>query len=197
MDLGIDTQGSEVLLFGNDTTDFLSMQDLATGRETHLLSYVHGTTWAESRTLSGQGFHISGNAYATPGWMVVSTYGYEKQRTHWNSHAIYLLELNPDADPAQPVIWRVAHARSVWDPDLTKHYWAETHASIDPRGRTIIFASNWSNPKAAIETYRLDLPENQHDRLMGKRAADEARARSAKLLGMTGRGMTGRELTER
>jgi len=73
----------------------------------------------------------------------------------------------------------------------TRSYWAETHATIDRYGKTIVFASNWDDPQAPIEAYRLDLPTDWYETLMGKERAARARAKTAKLLGITVEELTG------
>jgi hypothetical protein len=194
-DMALDCNGREVIVgypLKGPGEDFLVAQDLITGKRVKLLSVIHGCKdWEDYKRCSGTGMHTSGNCYATPGWAVVSTYGHKKEKDIWSSHVIYLIKL-AEGDAAKPVVWRVAHAHSVYDPANQKHYFAETHASIDRWGRTINFASNWDDPQAPIEAYRVDLPAGWYEKIMGEDAARETRKKAAETLGITVEELTGR-----
>jgi hypothetical protein len=136
--------------------------------------------------------HASGNCYATPGWIAVSTYGYKLKTPMWNEHCVYMLKLDPAAAVDKPTVWRVAQTHCVWDPANPKHYWAETHATIDRAGRTIFFASNWDNPKAPVEDYSCQLPDGWYEKLMGAEQAREAREKAARTLGLSVDELTGK-----
>ena len=47
------------------------------------------------------------------------------------------------------------------------------------------FASNWDDPKAPIEGYRVDLPDGWYEKLMGPENARELREKTAKTLGIS------------
>jgi hypothetical protein len=184
-DFAIDCNGREVFVFQDNKTDYWTSQDLLTGKATKLIVAIHGCKdWKEFLASSGVGVHFSGNCYATPGWALVSTYGHRKEKDIWCSHCLYFLKLE-EGDPAKPTVWRVANAHSIWDPANPKHYWAETHGAVDRWGKSVIFASNWEDFKAPIETYRCDLPEGWYEKLMGAEKAKEVREKAAATLGMT------------
>ena len=198
-DFAIDSNGREVFFAQNNKNDCFCMQDLETGKLTKLMSMIHGYTWEQLKAAAkdsgvtgmGYGMHGSGNCYATPGWAVVSTYGYKLKTPMWNEHCIYLLKLE-EGDINKPVIWRVANTHGVWNPENPKHYWAETHASIDRYGKNIVFASNWDDPKAPIEDYCCQLPEGWYEQMMGAEQAKAVRAKAAATLGMSVEELTGK-----
>ena len=183
-DLALDTEGREVVVYPNDKTDYICMQDVLTGKETPLLSAIHDSSWEERKACGVDSIHISGNCYATPGWVAVPIEGFKKDKDCWNSRVIYLLKLEAKADPKKPVIWRVAHTHCV-KIEGPGAYWVTNHATIDRYGRTLIFASNWDDPKAPIEDYRCDLPEGWYEKLMGAEKATEVRAKAARTLGIS------------
>jgi len=188
-DMGVDVNGRDVVVYKGDKTDYVMKCDLLTGKATKLIHVIHGADWRDllkfGGPYGGQGTHISGNCYATPGWAVISRYGVRGKKDLWSSHAVYLVKLEDNPDLKNPKPYRVADGHSVWDPAKGKHYWAETHASIDYSGSQIFFASNWDDVKAEIEDYRVELPEGWYEKLMGEEEAREAREKTAKNFGVT------------
>ena len=118
--------------------------NLRTGRRTDLLkTYIDGTATA---------LHISGKAYARPGWVVVSTYAdYGKAGPQWLHRKVFAMSLD-----ASPRIVNLAHHHSHYDA-----YFTEPHATTNRRLTRVLFNSNWgTRSKTDVDTFMVLLPES-------------------------------------
>ena len=151
-DFALNDEGREVYFHGK--AGWWRMEDLETGQTTKLIARDLG---------KGLGYHISGNAYETPGWGLVSTYAVgDKPASHWADYAIFLVELTNRTDPP-PRIWRVAHTHSA---DRVSHaYSADPFAKFNTQGTKIFWTSNWDDPDGIRDIYQIDLPANWHQEL--------------------------------
>lgn len=147
--------GSDVWVYQNTATDYISCCDLATGVETQLLAIPFNVN-------GDIGLHISGNCYETPGWVLVSTYGSYNpppgQQHSWMDCQLFMLELK-----ANPRVWRIAHTQSYASRDFDgeKNYFAEAFATINNHGTRIYWGSNWRDYAADYtDTYQVLLPYN-------------------------------------
>ena len=154
-DLALTADGRDVLVYQNVQTDYISLADLNTGAEIQLLHIPFEIN-------PDIGLHFSGNANATPGWVVVSTYGSENpppgEQHSWMDCQLFMLELK-----TSPRVWRIAHTQSYTSEFYTgeKNFFAEAFASINSRGTKIYWGSNWRNyTQDHTETYQVILPEN-------------------------------------
>jgi hypothetical protein len=154
MDLALTAAGRDAMIYQNNATDFIAMADLDSGAETPLVSVPFD--------INGDiGLHFSGNAAATPGWALISTYGSkglppENSRHSWMDNQLFMVELK-----ANPRIWRLAETRAFTSRDFSgeKNYFAEAFASINTRGTRVYFGSNWANFSTEYsETYAVILP---------------------------------------
>lgn len=155
-DPAYDSQGREVLVFQDTTTDWISMVDLQSGVITAL--------WQIDFSHSPIGFHISGRSFAEPGWAIVSTYeGSRPTAMTWMDDSVFAVELTAGGRVA-----RLAHTHSlvddVNDPDY--FYFAEPQASANHDLTRIVFGSNWDQMGTGeVEMYLIDLPANWVDNL--------------------------------
>ncbi len=150
MDLALDVQGREVVVYQDLDTDFISMVDLATGVVTPL--------WQIDFSHSALGFHISGNAYERPGWVLVSTYNGAQPSATWMDDQVFAIELK-----ANGRVVRLAHTHSLFQEGPVsygeKDYWAEPHASVNRDFTRILFTSNWSRSGTEeVDMYMIQLP---------------------------------------
>lgn len=180
-DLAFDTEGNEVFVH-QCSDDWITMHDLKTGKSTRLISMIHDSTWRDYtwRTSDDKrpmkGFHISGNCYATPGWVLIATTGEGGRETrNWQAKSLYMLELKEN-----PRIWRIAHTHCV-----SSNYLESVFATINTKGTKIYFGSNWEETGGMIETYIAELPPNWYEDFMGKEKAYRIRAKVANILGIT------------
>ncbi|EKD42150.1 MAG: hypothetical protein ACD_73C00302G0001 [uncultured bacterium] len=156
MDLALSLAGQDVMVYQNNSTDYIEMADLTTGLATQLVPIpfdVNGDI----------GLHVSGNSSATPGWAVISTYGAKQapggQKHSWMDNQIFMVELK-----ASPRIWRIAHNHAYtsnhYNPDNPVNYFAESFATINTKGTKIFFGSNWDLfvDLEYSDTYQVSLP---------------------------------------
>lgn len=93
--------------------------------------------------------HVSCRNLELPGWALVSTQGRGRKSDYPNLNGeIFWLKLDGSGE-----IRRIAHHRSNRDKG---GYFAEQHATSDPTGRWIMFASNWYGKEVA--SYLIELP---------------------------------------
>jgi hypothetical protein len=161
-DLAQTADGRDVHVYQNVATDYIAMTDLDSGEETPLVKIPFTTNY-------DIGLHVSGNCAATPGWVLISTYGaYDPppERTHsWMDTQLFLVELKAD-----PRIYRLAHTHAFTEQEYTgeKNYYAEAFAAINTSGTRVHFGSNWGDYRAEYsDSYIAELPENWALRLPG------------------------------
>lgn len=157
-DLAVTKDGRDVFVAQDRSNDYLSMVYLDT-LEYQKLMFIPFQA-PEKGGVSYQGFHVSGNAYATPGWVLVSTYGRRETPTYWSDGALYLLELAPNARHL-----RVAHTNARTSQG-GKDYWSEAFASIDRNGKYVFWGSNWGiTGEGYADVYRVTLPDGWFEKL--------------------------------
>ncbi|HET7010609.1 MAG TPA: hypothetical protein VFI11_07530 [Anaerolineales bacterium] len=158
MDLALDAEGREVVVYQDIDTDTISMADLASGSVTPLVPIDFSHT--------PLGLHVSGNAFRAPGWVVISTYnGGHPSAFTWMDDSVFALELRPGGRTV-----RLAHTRSVFADGPVeygeKDYWAEPHASLNQDFTRVLFTSNWGRSGTEeVEMYMIELPPNWYEQL--------------------------------
>lgn len=158
-DVGLDTDGQEVLVMQNTQTDHIDMLPLATttsaaeGEGGYLTSghvpLVRLFYAGDSPIGLDSGVHISCNA---AGYALISTHQEPgRPEQNWLDRSIVLVRL----DPHTPETYLIAKIHNI-----TREYWEETHATITNDGRTVLWAANFGIDPGAEKTYllRLDLP---------------------------------------
>lgn len=143
-DVGLDSQGNEVIVMQNIRTDYIDMipLDLNTQPILEVNGSYQGTNRtplvrlfydSESAVGLNSGVHISCNV---PGFCVVSTYiepGLPEQ--NWLDRKIILVKL----DASHPRAYYLAQVYGT-----RGQYWEETHASITNDGAKVVWATNWN-----------------------------------------------------
>lgn len=141
-DVGLDTQGSEVIVTQNTQTDYIDLipidlstkvvanaNDYAGSNHTPLIRLYYND---QSRIGLNSGVHISCNV---PGYCVVSTTTRPNvPEQNWLDRTITLVKL----DRSNP---RVFYLAKVYNTVGT--YWEETHAAITNDGTKVLWAENW------------------------------------------------------
>jgi len=158
MDLALDANGKDVMVFQNNATDWISMADLLTGAETQLVKIPFSVDPPAITVHNIDiGLHFSGNCAQKPGWVLVSTYGSKNPPTGaedsacvapnpcahtWMDNRLFLVELK-----ANPTIKMIANTKAYTSLNYTgdKNYFAEAFAAINTKGTKIYFGSNWSD----------------------------------------------------
>jgi hypothetical protein len=110
--------------------------------------------------------HFSGKAFATPGWVLVSTYDTQSNTgtLPWFKDKVFALQLK-----ANPKIYPLAFTRRVAPQQELGQtgadaYWTEPHATVNRDFTRISFNSNWGNPEGAdIDIYTIQLPAHVLD----------------------------------
>jgi hypothetical protein len=115
-----------------------------------------------SEPLSGT--HVSAVAYQWPGWVAMSSIGYDRLNYLSNQRKaplllseVYLANTAPDATQ----VCRLAHHRSTGKDAanaLYAGYLGEPHATISPSGTRIMFGSDWHD-SGSVDTYVIELPK--------------------------------------
>ena len=153
MDLALDADGREVVIYQHIDTDHISMADLATGTVTPL--------WPIDFSHTPIGLHISGRALKRPGWVLVSTHDGDPGAYTWMDDQVFAIELM-----AGGRVVRLAHTHSLVDESQEHDYWAEPHASVNPDFTRIVFTSNWGRSGTGeVETFLISLPPDWLDSL--------------------------------
>ena len=152
-DLALDTRGREVLIFQDIRKDEISLLELGTGLVTPLQPIDF--------SYSPIGFHFSGQAFAQPGWAIVSTYSGGHPSATWMDEVIFAIELLPGGR-----IVRLAHTHSIVDETQDHDYWAEPQASANRDLTRILFTSNWGRSGSEeVDMFMVVLPDDWLDRL--------------------------------
>lgn len=173
-DVGLDTQGKEILVGQNSRTDYIDLipLDPSTKPVDNLDDYANSGAirlvrlfYAEESPVGlRSGVHISCNY---PGYAVISTYtasGVQEQ--NWLDRTVTLARL----DRANP---RVFYLSKVYNTTgqygESRDYWEETHASITRDGSRVVWSENWGQYGPAPDQPRaylmqLDMPPNWQQR---------------------------------
>ena len=140
----------------------LTVHVLATGECRPVVNQEDGYPYTTSGT------HVSAQAYRRPGWVVMSSIGYDQFEWFTNGREapalfseIYLV----NTDPENEVVCRVAQHRS-----FAKHaktggytaYFGEPHATASPSGTRIVFGSDWYD-SGSVDAYVVELPAYDPD----------------------------------
>ncbi len=152
-DLALDSAAREVIVYQDIDTDEIAMLSLATGERTPLwpIDFGHGAV----------GLHFSGQASGRPGWALVSTHDDTTDSHTWMDDQVFAVELK-----AGGRVVRLAHTRSLVNPEMEHDYWAEPQATVNRRFTRVLFTTNWGRSGTDhVETMLIDLPANWPDRL--------------------------------
>lgn len=141
-DIGIDTQGRDVIVASDYDTGWVEMWDLGTGKNTRLFEiYENGNSTA---------MHISAKSYDKPGWVLVSTY-MQKTSGGWYADKLFAVEMK-----ASPRILNIAHSYNI-----VETYFSETHAAVNRDFTRISFNSNWNTANMNnLDVYMVVLPKH-------------------------------------
>ncbi len=160
-DLALTADGSQVHVIKDDSNDVIAMLDINTGKRTNLLTLP----LSGDKDEWGKGdYHISGNNYELPGWVVVSTFGDTDK--FWHHYQVFLVELKKN-----PRIWQIAQTHGKYGG--SHKYWSESQASINKKGTRIYWRSNWGNENGDVDTYCASLPPTWFEDLGGNRASSK------------------------
>ena len=152
-DIALDANGDDVFVAIDyqSSGGSLFMTHISSCKRTELFStYIDQTATA---------LHISGKAYAKPGWVLVSTYADyyapnpDLDTRRWLHRKVMAVQL-----AANPTIRHLAHHRS-----YVGEYWGEPQASVNRDFTRVVFNSDWGNDTAPtdpldIDAYMISLP---------------------------------------
>lgn len=163
-DIALSAAGRDVIVYQNVSTDYIEMADLATGAATQLLELPFSTNL-------DIGMHISGNCYATPGWVLISTYGAKNPSpggTHsWMDNLLFMLELK-----SSPRILKLCGTNCYTGVNPRSNYFAEAFASVNRAGTKAVVGSNWGrlSPEDYTDAYEVRLPAGWYQNQVGTAA---------------------------
>jgi hypothetical protein len=157
-DLGIDGEGSEVLVMGyydpDSNSGFVKKFRLSDGKETNLIEHSYQFD-----------MHVSCRNESRRDWCFISTFDSEYKLSadslSWLpfENEVFALKLDGSGE-----VERIAHHHSrrfsSTTPDRDhSNYWAEPHATVSRDGKRMIFGSNWSQDIAndsSVDAYVVD-----------------------------------------
>ncbi len=131
--------------------------NLETGECRPIINEAKGYPYTTSGT------HVSAQAYQLPGWVAMSSIGYDQFKWFSNDRkapALFSEIYLANTDPENEVVCRLAQHRS-----FGKHakqggyppYFGEPHATMSPSGTRIIFGSDWYD-SGSVDSYVIELP---------------------------------------
>ncbi len=155
-DVGLDTQGEEVLVMQNSHTDYVDMirlspqtrpvrevEDYPGSGHTRLLRLYYDD---ESPVGLSSGVHISCNS---PALCLASTHlGPGMAERNWLDRTNVLVRL----DPEKPQVYYLSKIYNT-----TAEYWEETHGTITSDGTRAVWASNWNSEAGLRGMFLLQL----------------------------------------
>jgi AhpD family alkylhydroperoxidase len=152
-DVALTSDGRDVMVYQNNATDSISMTDLETGAQTGLLPIPFDTN-------PDIGLHVSGNCYAVPGWVMISTNGALNPpggRHSWMDELLFMLELK-----TSPRVVKLARTHCYTGSSPRENYFAEAFASVNTAGTKVVYGSNWGilSPADYTDAYQVTLPAN-------------------------------------
>lgn len=157
-DLALSKDGRDVFVAQDTSNDNITMTYLDNLQMEKLMFIPFQPP--EKGGVSYQGFHVSGNAIKTPGWVLVSTYGRRDTPTYWSDGSLFLLELKPNGRHL-----RVAQTNARTSKG-GKDYWSEAFASIDRSGKFVFWGTNWGiTGEGYADVYRVTLPDGWFEQL--------------------------------
>ncbi|MEE9424976.1 MAG: hypothetical protein V3V18_08335 [Methylococcales bacterium] len=133
--------------------------DMETGACRVIVGKSNGWGYPQSGT------HISAISEANPGWVVMSTIGYDKFDYFDNGEKAPLLfsEISLTYAGDEPKTCRLAHTRTYAKyaqntSGYNAGYFGEPHPVISPSGSRVIFSSDWYD-SGSVDTYVINLEE--------------------------------------
>lgn len=157
-DIGLDSQGREVIVMQNTATDSIDLIPIAPDTvpvtdaggygASSILPLIRLSYASDDNGLQG-GVHISCNC---KGYCVVSTYtAPDLPEQNWLDRTIVLARL----DRSRPSVWYLAKVHNT-----TGAYWEETQATISSNGKKVVWASNWGASVGMEQVFvmQLDMP---------------------------------------
>ena len=110
-----------------------------------------------------RGTHISGRATRKPGWVAMSSIGYDKFDLFKSQRKapplfseIYLVDTNPNSERVCRIAQHRSYSKSAENGDYHP-YFGEPHATISPSGTRILFGSDWYD-SGSVDAYVVELP---------------------------------------
>ncbi len=110
-----------------------------------------------------RGTHVSARATRKPGWVAMSSIGYDKfdllesqRKAPPLFSEVYLVDTNPDSERVCRVAQHRSYSKSAENGDYHP-YFGEPHATISPSGTRIIFGSDWYD-SGSVDAYVIELP---------------------------------------
>ncbi|HEY3355574.1 MAG TPA: hypothetical protein VGQ83_20150 [Polyangia bacterium] len=146
-DEAVGADGHDVVVVKSDSTDYIEAVDLETGVNTKIAALDLGGQAAWD-------FHVSGNNWATPGWVLLSQDSLDWD-SHYLSRQIVAVELK---DLAVAKVVHLAHHRT-----RSTGYWTkESHATVNADFTRIAWHSNWGGAEGEGDNmlFFLELPPN-------------------------------------
>ena len=178
-DVGLDTQGNEIIVMQNSRTDYIDfipislharpVDDVGDYKNNSVKPIVRLYYNSNSPIGLNSGVHISGNH---GGYCVISTNtepGVPEQ--NWLDRTITLVRLDRKK-------FRVFYLAKVYN--TTGSYWEETQATITNDGSKVVWASNWGQNvgKDKVFLVRLDMPPNWEKQFNFQKSDQIFRAKS-------------------
>jgi hypothetical protein len=143
-DEALGADGHDVVVVKSNSSDFIEAVDLETGALTQIAALnLDAQAWD---------YHVSGNNWAAPGWVLLSEDSYD-WNTHYLSRQIVAVELK---DAAVARVVHLAHHRT-----RSTEYWTqECHATVNADFTRVAFHSNWYGgaDEAENSLFYLELP---------------------------------------
>jgi hypothetical protein len=152
-DVAMTADARDVVVYQNNATDYIAMTVLETGAETSLVAIPFDTN-------PDIGLHVSGNCYATPGWVLISTNGALNPSSghhSWMDNLLFMVETK-----ANPRVVKLAQTRCYVGASPRENYFAEAYAGINTSGTKVVYGSNWGilNPANYTDAYEVRMPPN-------------------------------------
>jgi hypothetical protein len=161
-DVGLDSEGKEIIVMQNTRTDHLDLLPLDPNTKpmpeesedyegTNLIPLMRLFYSSDSPDGFNCGIHVSCNC---PGYCLISTYiepGIKEQ--NWLDRSIVLVKL----DRENPRVFYLAKVHNT-----TQEYWEETQATISNDGSKVVWASNWNQNVGEEKLFllQLDMPDD-------------------------------------
>ncbi|GEM_PF-2231733 len=144
-DVGIDSNGNEVIVMQNTRTDYVDLipidwktkaiKSASQGYEGTNRTKLLKLNYSNSPDGFQGGVHISANhdGYA----LISTTLGNGKQEQNWLDKSMVLVKLDPD-NPEAEILSKTYNT--------TTAYWQETHGTITNDGKKVLWSANWDHP---------------------------------------------------
>jgi len=135
----------------------LTEHTLANGRCRPVVNADDGYPYTTSGT------HVSAQAYRQPGWVAMSSVGYDQFEWFSNGRRapvlfseIYLVNTDPSARTVCRLAQHRSYAKQAKSANYTP-YLGEPHATISPSGTRVLFGSDWYD-SGSVDSYVIELP---------------------------------------